>query len=174
MGTIKNSIKWLKPIELSFEASKRFDDSYIFLILGGKPHYVDNFRAAYPDRTNFMLMGHKSHFEIPLYLKCADVAVLPNSSKSEISRVSTSPMKLFEYMASGVPIVASDLLSIREILSEKNSVIVKPDSPEDLARGILGILKDTEKSKKIALQARIDVKKYTWDKRVVEISKFIE
>ena len=59
----------------------------------------------------------------------ADVLALPNPS-SAISREFTSPLKLFEYMASGRPIVASDLPSLREVLADgRNALLVEPATP---------------------------------------------
>ena len=68
--------------------------------------------------------------------KAVDILVLPNSGKTEISRIRTSPMKMFEYMASKRPIIASNLSSLREILNKDNSILVSPDSPRDIFDGI--------------------------------------
>lgn len=163
-----------KGVGTLYEASKSFSDEHLFFVLGGKPHYLDMFYASHPKRSNFLLLGHRVHAEIPLYLKAADVAVLPNSNKSEISRISTSPMKLFEYMASAIPIVASDLPSIREILNDKNAFLVEPDKSEDLARGITSALEHPEIAMTLARQARFDVESHTWEKRAVRITNFIQ
>lgn len=163
-----------KGVGTLYEASKNFGEEYLFVNIGSKPHHVTYFRSLYPDRPNFLLLGHKPHAEIPLYLKSADVVVLPNSGKNEISRVSTSPMKLFEYMASGTPIVASDLQSIREILNERNAILVEPDNPGSLSAGIVCTLENPEQTEALAGQARCDVEKYTWDKRAAEIVRFIK
>lgn len=163
-----------KGVGTLYEAAKQFDDSYLFLIVGGKPHYVENFRAEHPELSNLSLLGYKPHTEIPLYLKSADVAVLPNSSKSEISRVSTSPMKLFEYMTSGVPIVASNLPSIREILNEKNATLVTPDDTGSLADGIRTVIQNPDLGTTLANQARSDVASHTWEKRATAILSFLQ
>ena len=68
-------------------------------------------------------------------------------------------------MASKRPIVASDLPSLREILHEKNAVLVKPDSPADLAAGLKKVLDDPLGSQVLAEQAFQDVKQYTWQNR---------
>ena len=119
------------------------------------------------------VISHRPHAEIPYWLKAADVLVLPNTAKKEISKYWTSPLKLFEYMASKRPIVASNLPSTREILNEKNAVLVKPDSPEELSRGIKKILQNPEFYTKISNQAFQDVKQYTWEKRSKRILSFV-
>ncbi len=77
-------------------------------------------------------------------------------------------------MASGVPIVASDLPSIREILNEKNAVLVKPDMPVYLAEGIKNVLKNPDFSDRISKQAYSDAREYTWSKRSTKIMEFIK
>jgi len=136
----------------------------LFVFVGGTSHDVKQFREKYGQAGNILILGHKQHKEISAFLSAADVLVLPNSIKDKISGY-TSPLKLFEYMASNRPIVASDLESIREILNEKNSVLVKPNDPKDLVRGINMILNDGGLAEKIIIQALMDVKNYTWSKR---------
>jgi glycosyltransferase involved in cell wall biosynthesis len=76
-------------------------------------------------------------------------------------------------MASGKPIVASDLPSLREVLSEKNAFLVKPDDPRALAEGIRFALAHPEEAARRAAQAREDVKRYTWEMRAEKILSFI-
>jgi glycosyltransferase involved in cell wall biosynthesis len=81
---------------------------------------------------------------------------------------------MFEYMASQRPIVASDLPSIREILNENNAVLIQPDNPKALAKGIESILKNPDFSAKISAQAYKDVQDYSWQKRTEKILEFIK
>ena len=113
--------------------------------------------------------GYKPYSEIPKYLAAADVLVLPNSGKFEISRADTSPLKLFEYMAVKRAIVASDLPSIREILNERNAILVPPDDPVALAAGIEKAVADEQGSKNLAEQAFRDVQAYSWESRAKKI-----
>jgi len=124
------------------------------------------------DDENVRFTGFRSHKTIPLWLKAADVLVLPNSAKEKISAFYTSPMKMFEYMASGIPIVASGLPSIREVLNGKNAVLVEPDNPDALAEGIKRVLSDFGLSDKISKQAYQDVQNYTWKNRARKIMDF--
>lgn len=127
-----------------------------------------------PLGTKILIVSGKPYTEIPYYLKAADVLVLPNTAKEEISNIYTSPMKLFEYMASGRPIVASDIPSIREILNIDNAVFVHPDEAGDLARGVKDLLADKNLADKISRQALEDIKAYTWDSRAKLILDFIK
>ncbi len=163
-----------KGVGVLVEAAREFGDEYLFVIVGGKPHYVDYFYSLYPKRPNVELVGHRPHDEIPLYLRAADVVVLPNSAKQEISRLSTSPMKLFEYMAAGRPMVASDLPSLREVLNHENALLVAPDDPSALAEGIRTLVADTQRAAALAGRARRDVERYTWEKRATAILAFMQ
>ncbi len=77
-------------------------------------------------------------------------------------------------MASNIPIIASNLPALREVLNEHNSILVEPDNPESLANGIKKVLENKDLAKEISKQALIDVKNYTWNKRVKNILEFIK
>ena len=75
-----------------------------------------------------------------------------------------SPLKIFEYMSHKKPIIASDLSVIREILNEKNSILVEYNNIELWVNSI-NKLKDYDLRKKIAKNAFNDFKNYTWKRR---------
>lgn len=143
-----------------------------FIFVGGTKSDIGIFRKTAGSANNVLILGHKPHDQIPKYLAAADVLVLPNSAREDISRLYTSPMKLFEYMASERPIVASDLPSLREILNEQNSVLVSPDDPAALAAGIEKLLHDHSFGERLASQALSDVQGHTWNKRARKIIDF--
>jgi len=98
-------------------------------------------------------------------LSQADILVLPNTA-SAISTRFTSPLKLFEYMAAGRPIVASDLPSIREILRDgENAMLVAPGDPSALAGAVQRLLADSELAARLARAALDQVPAYSWDRR---------
>jgi glycosyltransferase involved in cell wall biosynthesis len=157
-----------------YEASRYLSDDYLLVIVGGKPHYVERFQKQFPPVPAVRMEGYKNYdTELPTYLKAADVLAVPNSAKQEISRISTSPLKVFAYMAAGRPIVASDLPSIREVLNKSNASLVEPDNAEALAQGIQALAGDPARAKALARQARQDVESYTWQKRAKKIIDFI-
>ena len=76
-------------------------------------------------------------------------------------------------MASGNPIVSSDLPSIREVLNESNAILVPPDDINVLIKGIENLIKDKPMGDKIAAKAYKDVQNYTWANRAKNILNFI-
>ncbi|KKP77994.1 MAG: Glycosyl transferase group 1 [Candidatus Moranbacteria bacterium GW2011_GWF2_35_39] len=145
----------------------------LFVFVGGLGQDLIDFRYKFSDVDNILIVGHRPHKDIPVYLKSADVLVLANSSKEDISKFYTSPLKMFEYMASGTPIVASRLPSIMEVLNDENSLLVRSDSPVDLADGIRELLNDNDRAIKISQKALKDVAKFSWNSRARAILNFI-
>ncbi|MBI5348748.1 MAG: glycosyltransferase family 4 protein [Chloroflexi bacterium] len=145
------------------------------LIVGGTEGDVRRLRAEVSERgwKNVEVIGYVAPDQVPLYQVAADVVVLPNSAKSEISRLHTSPLKLFEYMASGTPIVASDLPSLREVLRDhENAILVEADDANALANGIKLLLNDRALADRLAATARKDVETMTWSARAESVIRF--
>ena len=163
-----------KGADVLAESAKFFGDDVVFYFVGGTAGDIEKFKNKYEKiGGNIVVAGQKPHDDIPLYLHSADILIIPNSGKEDISRLYTSPMKLFEYMAAGRPIVVSDLPSMREILNEKNALFFIPDNFESLAESIKKILEDKNLSEKISSEARKDALNYSWEKRAEGIINFI-
>lgn len=161
--------KWKGYLTL-LEASKFFEKGVKLVMIGGTEKQVEKLRKEYP---NVIFLGYLPYTRLPLNQKAADVLILPNSGREKVSKYWTSPLKLFSYMASGRPIVASDLPSLREVLNENNAYLVKPDSPEKLAQGVKRVLEGADFSIKISAQAHQDAQFYSWINRVKKIVNFI-
>lgn len=160
-----SDVEW-KGLNILKDASDYLKDSCSVILAGN----IKNESLKY---KNIVFAGHKSHSEIPVWLKAADVLVLSGTAKSEISKYYTSPLKLFEYMASERSIIAPRLPSFLDILNDSNAFLTEPDNAEDLADKINFALENKEQSDKIALRAFSDVKNYTWKKRGKRIMSFI-
>ena len=163
--------KW-KGVQVLVDSSEYLDEKHLMVLVGGTEKDIRELRIKNQELKNISIIGYRPYQEIPYWLKSADVLVLPNSGKKEISKNWTSPLKLFEYMASKRPIVASDLPSTREILNEKNAVLIEPDNPEKLFQGIRKILEDDDLAEKISNQAFQDVQQYSWRNRSKHILTF--
>jgi len=144
------------------------------IFVGGSDQYLVDFKKYVKDsggKNRVTIVPHIPKKDLLQYLEIADVLVLPNSAKEKMS-LYTSPIKMFEYMASKRPIVASDLPSIKEILSDQdNAILFNSDNPKDLANKILNVL--TNDYTKLVRRALNDVESYTWDTRAKNITKFI-
>lgn len=155
-----------KGVDTLAEAAMLMPGMQVYIV-GGTDHDLTSYRSRF-NTPNLHFVGRRPHDEMPLWQKAADVLVLPNTAKEEISARYTSPMKLFEYMASGTPIVASDLPSIREITGEDKVLFVLPDNNQAIVDGILEVLKDyREHRSKRAVEW---VREHTWEKRARRIT----
>ena len=125
-------------------------------------------------RTNVYLHPFVPHHEIIKYIKSADILVLPNTAIEERSQKYTTPIKLFEYMASGVPIVASNISSLTPYLKNNaNALLCAPDNPHELAESINAVLGNKDLAKRISNQAENDAGQYDWKNRAQKIIRFI-
>lgn len=139
-------------------------DDYLVVLMGNHSR---------SERSNILYTGHRPYTEMPMWMKASDAFILTGTKKNNISNFYTSPLKMFEYMSSGSPIVASDILSFRDILNEKNSVLVAPDDPKEMADGIKIVCEDDELARRISSNALSDVAKYSWINRAKNIEDFI-
>jgi len=106
-------------------------------------------------------------------LQDADALVLPNPA-SAISTRFTSPLKLFEYMAAGRAIVASDLPAIREVLhNEVDALLVPPGDAGALADAIRRLQNDRVLGSRLARAALQAVPDYSWDRRAERLEALL-
>jgi glycosyltransferase involved in cell wall biosynthesis len=137
----------------------------LFVLVGGWPDDVDRWRRASAEVDNVRFEGFVPNRDIPVWLAAADVCVHPHSASNEYASW-TSPLKLFEYMASGRPIVATDIPALRNVLAaDGNAVVVPADNAERLADGLQRILSDPSFGQRLARQARSDIERNTWTRR---------
>ena len=161
--------------ETLIESSKFLDGSALVLIVGALPEdfkRLCGFVEKNGLRDKVKIEGHIPSHQVPSYQIGADVLVMPYSRDWDLKLVS-SPIKMFEYMASGNPIVSSDFPNIREVLSEENSVLVPPDNPRLLAGGITKCLEDTDFASRISANALECTSQYSWDNRAAKVVGFI-
>jgi glycosyltransferase involved in cell wall biosynthesis len=119
------------------------------------------------------LRGHVPYDQIPGVLADASVALLPLPDEP-VARLFTSPLKLFDYMAAGVAIVASDLPALREVLRHgENALLARPDDPDAFAEAVRRLLTDRELASRLGRQARADVHRYSWEARADALLGFL-
>ncbi len=119
------------------------------------------------------LTGIVPQSEGPEHLAAADILASPHVPNPDGSPFFGSPTKLFEYMAMGKGIVASDLAQIGEILDDNHTaVLVEPGNSDDFMHGLEVLLDDKNKRESLGHEARrVVVEKYTWKehtRRIIE------
>jgi glycosyltransferase involved in cell wall biosynthesis len=148
-----------------------------FYILGGDPTTIDRWKRHASNRENLRWKAHVPNAELPLYQAACDALLMPYQKEVTIQGKGNtaeimSPMKLYEYMATGRLILASDLPALRVILNENNSVLLPGDSIDSWA----AVLEKARRAKawagSLAKQARKDVQPHTWHNRVRTIVEF--
>jgi len=162
----------------AFVKLKQKTDKKIFLqIIGvgeqGSVELKNVLNNANINSSDYNIIGRVDFKDVPYYLQISDVAVMPFPKNHHYENY-MSPMKLFEYMASRVPIITTDLKSVREILpDERYCKYVNPDSSYEIEKGILEIINNKPKALDMANNAYNEVLQYTWKKRSEKIIKTI-
>lgn len=166
-------LEW-KGADVLVEAARALPDLY-FVFAGGMDKDVQRLRARVGGLANVRVDGFQPPTRVPLYLAAADVGVVPNRSKPAISARYTSPLKVFEAMAAGLPLVASDLPSLREILEDgTDAVLVPPDDSAALAKGIARLAGDATLRASLGARLLSRAAQHTWDARAVRILDWME
>ena len=120
-----------------------------FVLVGGAPRQIEQLRRLAGE------LGCDSHVqfvpaveptEVFLYLKLADVLVTTRE------RGTNTPLKIYQYLRAGRPIVATDIRSHTQVLSSDSAELVEP-RPADIARGLVAVLSDPAKAGRLAESA---------------------
>jgi glycosyltransferase involved in cell wall biosynthesis len=157
-----------KGVEVLVDAASDLDATVY--VVGG---YQDDIQRVRDVTTadNVVFTGFIDPAKIPVYQCAADALVAPYTTNA---RDYLSPLKLFEYMAAGRPIVASNLDILREVLDDgSNALLVPPEDASALAEALSTVLKDDELAATLSATARSDADQYTWDQRASDILSFV-
>jgi glycosyltransferase involved in cell wall biosynthesis len=142
------------------------------LWIGGEPATVERWRQRLTQQgiNNIQLIGFVPNKRLPLYQAACEILLMPyerqiaGSSGGDTAQFA-SPMKAFEYMASGRAIVASDLPVLREVLDEEVAVLTPPENVEAWDQALKDLSKDPDKRERLGECARKQVKRYSWKAR---------
>ena len=163
-----------KGVDVLVEAARRLP-AVNFAIAGGMDADVEALRSSVDGLENVRLDGFQPPARVPLYLAAGDVGVVPNRSSPAISARYTSPLKVFEALAAGLPLVASDLPSLREVLEpETDAVLVPAEDPAALAAGLERVLGDDGLRERLTRRGRERSAQHSWEARARRILDWIE
>ena len=165
-----------KGIKTMIEALPLSGNETKMVFVGGEESEIKEYKM-FSNRFNVLpqciFISYQPHAKVIRYIKAMDALVIPFPNKPHYAFYA-SPLKLFEYMASGRPIIASSLPALREILNDKNALFFKPDDAPDLARAIKMLKSSQMLGYHLSQQALADVQQYTWQKRAKNILNFIK
>lgn len=169
--TYAGSLQPNRGVDVLIEAASLCDE-VTFEIVGGTPSEVDELRSFSADRgvKNVSFIGQVPPKEVPAYLQRSNLLVVPMRGNELHTTRHASPLKLFEYMASGTPIVATDMDSVREVVRHReNAYLVASDDATSLAEGIKAVLADPELAVQMSANALREVEQYSWSRRAQQI-----
>lgn len=152
LGTVGQFLPWhgLAPlVAATADLARERDLGFLFVGDGPvRPEVMEVARASgVEDRVSFT--GMLPHARVPEHLALLDVAVIPTLNEH------CSPMKLMEFMAMGLPVVAPDLPNIREVLEDgRTGRLFRPGNMNDLRRSLAEVLDDREASRAMGRRAR--------------------
>jgi glycosyltransferase involved in cell wall biosynthesis len=127
----------------------RYKDA-VFLLIGGNPSQVHSYQTRVKElglSPYFRFIGMRPPEEIPPAIRLAHILVSPRINGTN------TPLKIYGYLQSGKPIVATNIYTHTQVLSADVAVLVEPN-PEALARGILTVLENPCLAAKLGAQAR--------------------
>lgn len=162
----------VKGAQVLAEAAPFLRSGIHVYLVGGTKEDVERFRSRYRSK-NLHIVGWRPQEEVVSWHRAADVLVLPNTSIPLKTARYTSPLKLFEYMMAGRPIVASRIPAICEVVDERMVELVRPDDPKALAAGIQAVIDNEALSKERSLKAYEYARAHTWAHRAAIVDAFV-
>ena len=152
-------------------AKKLNKENILFVLVGGFSKNINKWKEYCKKEliTNVSFIDFVNNSEVPKYLKAADVLIMPYNTKVnfEVMDVkTTSPMKLFEYMASNRPIISTNIPAISKVIEHnKSGMLAEPNNIKQLSNFVTELINSPKKSEELTISAYRKVKNYTWANR---------
>lgn len=151
----------------------------IFHIIGGIESDIEKWReiAVKKNLDNILFHDFVKQGDLSKYINSLQICLLPNQKNVSFLgnrhiNISdyTSPLKMFDYMAHGKPIIASNLPVLREVLNDTNAVFCDPENVEEWVDAINMLANNPQLREKLGKKAFEDFKEnYTWKIRAERI-----
>lgn len=128
---------------------------------------LPRYRKIYSSLGNITFYGFVSDTLLPLFYRSADVFVFPSLYEG-------LPTVVLEAMASGLPIIATNIPSLAEVVNPDFGILVKPRNPRELVRALTFLVKHSKTREEMARNAVTYAKKYDWDYVAKRVSNCYE
>ena len=157
-----------KGVETFFAAAAKLP-AINCVAIGGTEAEVARYQTQYPA---VQFLGSRPYADLKYNQRAADILVIPNTAKNDLSARYTSPLKLFAHMTSGVPLVVSDIPSLRAVVSETHAYFAEADNVDSWVNTLGAVAAEPDISK--PQQALQLASAYTWEKRAERITNFMQ
>ncbi|HWR57859.1 MAG TPA: glycosyltransferase family 4 protein [Thermodesulfovibrionales bacterium] len=168
-----------RGIELIIEIAPKLPD-HLFLIVGGADSDLSRYTRVAGQVPNVKFLGFKPPRDVRLYQQAADVLLMPYEDIVRVignrgnSATFASPIKMFEYLAAGRPILASTLPILGEVLRHgENALLIPYRDPSGWVQSLNLLRSNLELADSIGKKAREDAAMYTWENRVRNILSLV-
>ena len=166
-----------KGLDLVFEVASYLPDDCVIVVLGGEPAGARDRNAVcreYGLATRLILLPRVDHEQVRQYIFAADIGLLLYPQTDYLARFS-SPLKLFEYMACGLPVFATDLDALREVIVDGvNGILVRANSPEKVAAALTETLRCQPLLQRLGDNALLQSKKFRYADRAERLIQVLE
>jgi glycosyltransferase involved in cell wall biosynthesis len=156
-----------RGIDLLLQVAPLLADEVVFRIVGGSPAEVGQLRYKVQVahlNERFELLGKVPHEQVAAHLRTADALIAIYTARVRNIDV-MCPMKLLEYFALGLPIIAPDFPTVRElVVDEGNGLLYQPEDAAHLAAAIRRLQEDRSLRDKLAQEARTSAAALTWER----------
>jgi glycosyltransferase involved in cell wall biosynthesis len=147
-------------------------DNIVLVLVGGRPGEVQELREQATRlgiEKRVKLPGSVPHEEAARYLQASDVLVIPDT----VTQLTASPLKLFEYMAAGKPIILKDMPALREIVDDESAIFFPEGDAEALAGAIEKLHRDPALAERLGANAKAKSRAYTYRARAEKIIEVV-
>jgi glycosyltransferase involved in cell wall biosynthesis len=157
----------------AFARIARMSDNALLVVAGGRQAEIDELRdrarslALAPERL--ATPGQVGPDRVALYLNAADALVIPDT----VTQMTASPLKLFEYMAVGKPIVCKDMPALREVLGEDSALYFPAGDVDALASALRILMHDPALAASLGEAALRRSASYTYQARAEKIAQVV-
>lgn len=167
------TLQFWKGLELLLEALALAPALRLKVVGGGKPEDEQRLKAEIARLGldgRVELTGRVAQTDIPLHVKTCACAVHPLPPEHSISARFTSPLKLFEYLALGLPIVAADVPSAREVLQDgRTARLYQAGNSKALAAALTEVVSDNALAKRLSANAATEGAGHSYQHRAKQL-----
>lgn len=146
----------------------------LFWIVGGPQKwqkiYEEHARSLGLDERIVRFQGHIDAAAVPSALAACDLCIYPApKTNHEYFMRDTSPLKLFEYLAAGRPVVCADIPPIRDVVDDDSARLFAPGDARTLADAVTDVLQHPEKASSMIEHGKTIAEEHSWEKRMERI-----